>query len=419
MEETHSFIKVGCSDIEGVLRGKYLSEAKFNESGSIGFCNVIFGWDLHDATYSFKGLANEENGYRDAVLSIDLSTHRNLPWMDNEDFYLGDFRNDTQLSVIDPRFTLLNIISEMVGKGFIPVLSQEFEFYNFLQTESGRQPITSGMYGYSVSRLSENKDYFHDILTQLPLAGISIEGFHTETGPGVLECALEKKRGLEAADNAFLFKAFVKEIGKKHGIIPSFMAKWNTQYPGSSGHIHQSIEDEGGKNLFEMKDGKPSGIMEHYLAGQLYCLRELMPFLAPNINSYKRFVKGAWAPVKVDFGVDDRTRAIRLISGTSGARIEHRVPGADVNPYLAMAACLASGFYGIQNKITLDDIKPDSISLPDSLRSAVDILAESKLATELLPEALVQHVVASRYEELNKFNKAITDWELHRYLEII
>ncbi len=212
--------------------------------------------------------------------------------------------------------------------------------------------MTPGMFGYSVLRASQEGSYFHDLFDSLKKFNVPLEGIHTETGPGVYEAAMLYSEVLEAADRAVLFKSGVKEIAHHHGIIASFMAKWNENLPGCSGHVHQSLWSAGKKeNLFYDKKSKTgiSPLMESYIAGQLQCLPYVLPMYAPTINSYKRLVEGAWAPTTLTWAIDNRTTALRVLKGgASSTRLETRVVGSDSNPYLAIAACLASGLYGIK-----------------------------------------------------------------------
>jgi len=236
---------------------------------------------------------------------------------------------------------------------------------------------------------------------------------------------------LEAADRAVVFKSSVKEIAHRHGIIASFMAKWNENLPGCSGHVHQSLWSANGKdNLFVDKKNKTgiSALMESYIAGQLHCLPSILPMYAPTINSYKRLVEGAWAPTTLTWAMDNRTTALRVLAGSAGStRLETRVVGSDSNPYLAMAACLASGLYGIKNKLKLKtpatkgsgyaDTKNGT--LPKNLWEATQNMKESALAKELFGETFVAHFTSTREWEWRQFSKVVTDWELKRYFEII
>jgi glutamine synthetase len=260
---------------------------------------------------------------------------------------------------------------------------------------------------------------------------VPLEGLHTETGPGVYEAAIAYSGVLEAADRAVIFKTGTKEIAYHNGVIATFMAKFNENLPGCSGHVHQSLWDKKStKNLFyDAQDkSKMSDMMRSYIAGQLYCLPFILPMIAPTINSYKRLVEGAWAPTTLTWAVDNRTVALRALPGSSKAtRLETRVVGSDSNPYLAMSACLASGLYGIKNKLKLK--QPATIgngyrdlsngSLPRNLWDATQAMKESKVAKELFGETFVTHFTQTREWEWKQFAKVVTDWELKRYLEII
>jgi glutamine synthetase len=236
---------------------------------------------------------------------------------------------------------------------------------------------------------------------------------------------------LEAADRAVLFKTAVKEIAYRHGIMATFMAKIREDLPGCGGHVHQSLWDKGKKeNLFyEEKDGdKMSATMRSYLAGQLYCLPFILPFFAPTVNSYKRLVEGAWAPTTLTWSIDNRTVALRALpAGKKSCRLETRVMGADVNPYLAMAACLASGLYGIRHQLQLDQppVKGNGYAdssygvLPTTLQEATERMKSSDVATELFGDVFVRHFVQTREWEWRQHLKAVTDWEYRRYFEII
>ena len=287
------------------------------------------------------------------------------------------------------------------------------------------------MFGYSLLRSSLNQPFFEALLKELNQFRIPLEGLHTETGPGVLEAAILYSDPLEAADRGVLFKTAAKEIGYRFGIMPSFMAKWSETLPGCSGHVHQSLwNKEDTNNLFyDSKDPhKMSALFKSYLAGQLHCLPEILPLLAPTVNSYKRLVDGYWAPTKSNWGVDNRTTAFRVIPGSSkSTRLEARVTGSDINPYIALAALLAAGLYGIEKNLTLSTkpivgsayLDKSTERLPRNLQEATKILSDSKLARELLGEVFINHFVKTREWEWRQFQDSVTHWELKRYFEII
>ncbi len=257
--------------------------------------------------------------------------------------------------------------------------------------------------------------------------GIKIEGFHTETGPGVYETAIHYSDALAAADHAALFKTVVKILAQKHGLVATFMAKWNSKLPGCSGHIHQSLADAEGTNLFHAAGGQEgmSDLMRHYMAGQLALMREFAVMFLPTLNSYKRTVPGAWAPTNVTWGLDNRTTALRAIpAGSKVTRVEHRLPGADSNPYLALAASLASGLHGIERRMVLGAPTTNAYSseappLPRTLEKAAALFRSSEAAREYFGADFVEHYAATRRWEVREFRRAVTDWELARYFEII
>lgn len=435
-------VKVAVTDIDGILRGKLVNKQKFLSMMEDGFglCDVVFGWDSNDAAYDNVKFTGWHTGYPDAQVKLDPGTYRKIPWEQDLPLVLGDFCDDTGQSIgVCPRGLLKSIRKACLDSGIQPLFSQEFEWFNFLETPqeledksyTNIRPMTPGMFGYSMLRSSQKSDYFHDLFDLLNKFEVPLEGLHTETGPGVYEAAIVYSDVMEAADRACLFKTGVKEIAYRHGIMASFMAKWNQQYPGCSGHIHQSLWDMDGKNnLFydPQLDNRISRLMEHYLAGQLHCLPHILPMYAPNINSYKRLVEGAWAPTTLTWGFDNRTTALRVINHSEkSTRLETRVAGSDANPYLAMAAALASGLYGIRKELSLEIEatrgngyqQPDHGILPSSLYEASAMMANSDIAKELFSEEFVDHFVQTRLWECRMFAPVVTDWELKRYFEII
>jgi glutamine synthetase len=435
-------VKLAITDIDGILRGKIMSFDKFRsvaESG-FGFCDVVFGWDAADQAYDNASFTGWHTGYPDAKATVDLQTFRQIPWENDIPVFLADFKDGKKAALpVCPRSLLKKINEQAIEAGFISSFSQEFEWFNFINNSeelynskfSALQPMTRGMFGYSVLRASQNSDFFHAIFDGMTKFNVPIEGLHTETGPGVYEAAILYADILEAADRAVLFKAGVKEIAHRHGYIASFMAKVNEQLPGCSGHVHQSLWSTDGKqNLFydKKKTSGMSAVMESYIAGQLYCLPHILPMFAPTVNSYKRLVEGAWAPTTITWAVDNRTTALRALPGSpTSTRLETRVVGSDSNPYLAMAGCLAAGLYGIQQKMKLTipattgsgyANKKNGV-LPANLWEASQAMKQSAVAKELFGTAFVEHFTATREWEWRQFSKKVTDWELQRYLEII
>jgi glutamine synthetase len=289
--------------------------------------------------------------------------------------------------------------------------------------------LTPGMFGYSLLRMNGNRGFFNALMDEMAAFRVPIEGLHTETGPGVYEAAIAFSEALEAADRAILFKTGAKEIGQRFGIMPSFMAKWHQHLPGCSGHIHQSLSD-GSRNLFHDPAGRHgmSAVFESYLAGQIACLMEFAPMFWPTINSYKRLVDGYWAPVKPSWGLDNRTASFRVIAGSAKAsRLETRCPGADVNPYLAMAAVVAAGLHGVEKGLALTALPISGTNAgaegiaraPRTLIETTRAFRQSAIARDWLGDTFVDHFAATREWEWRQWLDGVTDWELKRYFEII
>lgn len=435
------YVKVAIVDIDGVLRGKYLEKTKFLDAAQgdgFGFCDVVFGWDSSDECYDNVSYTGWQSGYPDGSVRIDLSTHRRIPWEDQRDFFLCDYVGSGAGYDVCPRLVLKSVVDRAAEAGYMGKFGLEFEWFNFSETPKSvtdkgfrdLEPLTPGMFGYSLTRQTHNQPFFDALLTDLRAFDVTLEGLHTETGPGVYEAAILYSDAVEAADRATLFKAGTKEIGHRFGILPTFMAKWNTELPGCSGHTHQSLWDADGEaNLFYSAGGdhKMTALFRSYIAGILELLPECVALVAPTVNSYKRLVDGFWAPTKPTWGIDNRTVACRVIAGSSkSTRLEMRVPGSDVNPYLSVAFCLAAGLYGVEHEL---ELRPASIGsayldesverLPRNLSAATDRLAGSKVARELFGDGFIDHYCATREWEWRKFQDSVTDWELQRYFEII
>lgn len=432
-------VKVGGYDIDGILRGKYLALEKFWGAleEPIGFCDVVFGWDAADSLYDNARVTGWHTGYPDTCARIDPTTYRVLPWEPDTAAFLMDFvQHDGSPHPACPRGVLQRVISRANALGYQPVLAAEFEFFVFRETPQslhakgfrGLEPLSPGMFGYSWVREGQNADFCHAVLDELEKFDIPIEGLHTETGPGVYEAAIRYDDALRAADKAALFKTALKQLAARHGYCVTFMAKWNALLPGSSGHLHQSLWKDG-KNVFydPTSDSKLSAIAKHYLGGQVTLMPELTALVSPTVNSYKRYVPGVWAPLNASWGVENRTCAIRAIpGGPKSTRVEHRQPAADINPYLAMAATLAAGLWGIEHSAPLPaptrgdaSARADLVPLPRTLREATHLLGASSSAPALLGEAFVDHYVRTRDWECRQYERAVTEWELGRYFEAV
>jgi glutamine synthetase len=429
-------VKLGVFDIDGVLRGKHVSVEKFLSAmdTGVGFCDVIFGWDIGDVLYDNVKFTGWHSGYPDLVARADWESFRMIPWEPGTAFFLLDLCNSNgEPILLAPRQLLDHVIRQAEQRGYTGRFSAEYEFWFFRETcHSLREkqfrnlvPLTPGMFGYSVLRASANSGLVLDVIDQLAAFRIPLEGFHTETGPGVYEAAITVDAPLEAADRAALFKTAVKEIASRHELVPTFMAKWSADLPGSSGHIHQSLWSDG-VNSFYGGDHQMSDTMRHYIGGLVANIPELMAMLCPTINSYKRTVPGTWAPINATWGVDNRTTAVRALPARAkSSRVELRLTGADINPYLAMAASLAAGLDGVERKLEPPPATTNAYessgaaALPRTLAEAAGLFRSSTLARRWFGDEFVEHYAATREWEVRQFDKAVTDWELARYFEAI
>ena len=433
-------VQVAVTDIDGVLRGKYLHRDKFEAAveGGFGFCDVVFGWDMMDCVYDNTIVIGWQHGFPDAMVRLDAATARRVPWDDDVPFFLGEFV-DAQGGPhpVCPRQVLKRVLARAAKLGLQPMCGLEFEWFNFAETpHSWTQkkgvdptPLTPGMFGYSLLRANANRGFFNALMDQLLAFRVPIEGLHTETGPGVYEAAIQFSDALECADRGVLFKTGAKEIGAQFGIMPSFMAKWSQQYPGCSGHLHQSLSD-GKKNVFYDAKGRAgmSRLFESFLAGQIAVLMEFAPMFWPTINSYKRLVDGFWAPVKPTWAIDNRTASFRVIPGSAkSTRLETRCPGADINPYLAVAALLAAGLHGVEQNLKLTAAPITGTNkggeniprAPRSLKETTEIFRRSDTARDWLGDIFVDHFACTRDWEWRQWQDGVTDWELKRYFEIV
>lgn len=430
--------KVGVFDLDGILRGKYLSRDKFESAAQsgLGFCDVIFGWDCADAVYDNVRFTGPHTGYPDGFARIDLGTKRSVPWEDSTDLYLLDmFTASGERLPIAPRSVMQRVLDAVNQAGFEARLAAEYEFFLFEETPhslaeksyTGLKNLSPGMFGYSILRASAQAPLMHDLLDQMAAFDVELEGLHTETGPGVYEAAIAVDTALAAADKGALFKTAVKEIAMRHGLMACFMAKWNATMPGSGGHIHQSLWDATTRqNVFVRPDGSMADPMRHYIAGLLERLPELMVLYCPTVNSYKRLVPGAWAPINATWGVDNRTVAVRALpGGVKSGRVEMRVPGADANSYLSMAAALASGLDGMTRRLNPPEPTVNAYKvgparpLPSNLLEATWLFRESAFARRAFGDEFVDHYAATREWEWRQYEKSVSTWELERYFEAI
>jgi glutamine synthetase len=432
--------KIGVFDIDGILRGKYVNREKLRSAvdKGFGFCDVVLGWDAHDELYERVEVSGWHTGYRDAPVRLDLSSLRAIPFEEDTLLLIGSFGGD--YAAVCPRMTLGRTLSRAREMGFEVNAAFEYEFFVFDESpqsvrEKGYRdlrPVTPGMFGYSVLRNSVHAEFYHDLMDMMEGLDCELEGLHTETGPGVIEAAIRYTAGLAAADRAAIFKTFTKVFAQRSDLMATFMAKWSNDYPGQSGHLHLSLaRTEDGSNAFHDPgaDDGMSETMRRFVAGQVRYMPELLSMVCSTVNSYRRLVPGLWAPTASNWGVENRTCAVRVIPGSdSSQRSEYRVAPADANPYLAQAAALASGLRGIEEGLELgpavagnayEDPDAQAHPLPTSLRDAADRLDASAMARESFGDPFVDHFVATRRWEDDHFRKQVSDVDLARYFEII
>jgi glutamine synthetase len=405
--------------------------------GGFGFCDVVLGWDSNDQLYDNVTYTGWHTAYPDAPVRIVPESCRELPLEGNALFFLAEFAPPAD--AICPRGVLARTIERARKLGFDPYSALEYEFFLFEETpHSVREknyrnlkPITPGFFGYSVLRNSVWSEFHGELLGLCEAMDMPIEGLHTETGAGVMEAAIGVDKTLAAADKAALFKTFTKVFAEKKGVMATFMAKWSRDWPGQSGHIHLSLKDKKGGSAFH--DPKAahgmSKLMRHFVAGQQALMGECLAMVAPTVNSYTRLIPGFWAPTHATWGVENRTCALRVIPGSpKSQRVEYRIAAADGNPYLALAAALGSGLWGIENELepgpaidgnSYAKTHPKKLDLPTTLWDAAQRLKASKPARALYGDAFVEHYAATREWEEREARKQITDWQLQRYFEII
>jgi glutamine synthetase len=432
-------VKVGVFDNDGVLRGKYVDRDKFFAAldRGLGFCDVVLGWDSNDQQYDNVSFTGWHTAFPDAQVRLLPQSCRALPLEGEMLLFLGEFSGTAE--EVCPRAVLRRVLQRASAMGYGALAAAEFEFFIFSETPDsvrdkgyrGLKNLTPGYFGYSILRSGVHVELYQALLQLGADMRMPIEGLHTETGPGVIEAALHYTEALEAADRAALFKTFVKVLAQRRGLMATFMAKWSQGLPGQSGHLHLSLLREDGSAVFydEHKPQTISDELRWFVGGQQALMPELLAMVACTVNSYSRLVPGYWAPTAATWGVENRTCALRVIQGgPTGQRVEYRIAAADINPYLAIAAAIGSGLWGIEHRIEPDEpitgnayacSLPAKRQLPRTLDEAAHRLARSKAAQQLFGAAFVAHFAASREWEEREFRRAVTDWELARYFEII
>jgi glutamine synthetase len=423
------------TDMQGRLQGKRLSAefflAEVTDHLAEG-CNYLLAVDVDMNTVDGYEMSSWESGYGDFVLVPDLSTLRFLPWHEATVLVLADLAwLDGRPVVASPRQILKAQTTRLAERGWQAMAGTELEFVVYKDTyeeaaaKQYRDLVPANLYNvdYSIIGTSRIEPLLRKIRNGMAGAGMYVESAKGECNLGQHEIAFRYAEAVTTCDNHSLYKTGAKEIADQEGMSITFMAKPN-QREGNSCHIHLSLRDNDGRSVLA-GDG-PYGLSkagEHFIAGQLAAMREFALCYAPNINSYKRYVPGSFAPTSVRWGVDNRTCAIRLVGHGPGLRGENRVPGGDVNPYLAVAAMIAAGLHGIDNELPLEEAHQGNAytdtgpRVPHTMRDALDLWEKSELAEAAFGAEVRAHYANYARVELAAFDAAVTDWELHRSFE--
>ena len=431
-------VLVAAIDMQGRLMGKRFEAHFFIDGGyeETHCCNYLLAVDMEMTTVQGYKSSNWQTGYGDFVMKPDMTTLRPLPWLPGTALVLADLLDHHHHPVPhSPREILKQQVARARALGFEPMMATELEFYLFENSyESlrdtgcrGLQPISAYNEDYHIFQTTKEEEVLRAIRNGLYGAGIPIENSKGEADAGQEEVNYRYSDALDTADNHSIVKHGIKEIAWTKGRSVTFMAKYDHRKAGSSSHVHQSLWTRDGKAAFaDMGDQHGmSDLMKHYMAGQLAHAREITAFLAPYVNSYKRFTKGMFAPTKAVWSADNRTAGFRVCGLQSKAiRVECRIPGSDINPYLTCAALLAAGLAGIEGKMVLEpEMKGDMYAagnvreIPHTLREAADLLTGSKMLRKAFGDDVIDHYRHNAQWEISETDRVVTDFEIQRLLE--
>jgi len=422
-------------DMQGRLQGKRFAAPFFLdevlEHGTEG-CNYLLAVDADMNTVDGYAMSSWDRGYGDFALHPDLATLRRVPWNEGTALLIADLAwNDGSPVVAAPRQILRRQLERLAALGYTAQVGTELEFIVFKDTyeqawDSGYRGLTpANQYNidYSVLGTGRIEPLLRRIRNEMRGAGLTVESAKGECNPGQHEIAFRYDEALVTCDQHAIYKTGAKEIASQEGVSLTFMAKYNER-EGNSCHIHLSLTDADGANAMAGDgDGGMSEVMRHFLAGQLAALRDFSLLYAPNINSYKRFQPGSFAPTAVAWGHDNRTCALRVVGHGRSTRFENRLPGGDVNPHLAVAGLVAAGLYGIERKLELPEACPGNAytaayeHVPTTLREAAELWENSPIARAAFGDEVVEHYRNMARVELEAFDAAVTDWELRRSFE--
>ena len=428
-------VVVAITDMQGRLQGKRIDSRHFlNEVVAHGTegCNYLLAVDVEMNTVEGYQISSWERGYGDFVMVPDFTTLRRIPWQPGTAMLLADVQwLDGSPVVESPRQILRRQLDRLAERGWLASVGTELEFIVFedsyesawQQRYAGLTPANQYNADYSILATSRIEPLLRAIRLGMRGAGMQVESAKGECNLGQHEIAFKYDDALATCDNHVIYKTGAKEIAAQHGSSVTFMAKYNER-EGNSCHIHLSLRTPDGEPVFAGdRPGGVSELFEQFVAGQLAGLRELSYFFAPNINSYKRFQPGSFAPTAVQWGVDNRTCAIRAVGHGSSLRFENRLPGGDVNPYLAVAAMIAAGLHGVDNGLSPGEplagnaYTGDAPRVPATLRAAAELWQGSEIARAAFGDAVVEHYANTARVELAAFDAAVTDWERIRSFE--
>ena len=425
-------VHIGMVDPEAEFRDKLVSAEKAVKLDDTGypFCEVLYFWDIAEKTY-------KDGAFVDRPAKLFADTVRTYPFAQASAICLADFTGP--FGQRSPRNVCLRLIAEAAEMGFDVFSAFEFEFFVFDETpESLRakkyrdlKPFAPGNRTYSLQTSAMHGDLLEGLDDTMKTMGIGLDAIHTELGPGCFEAPLTYAKGMKSPDDAMLFKNFAKAYFSRNDLTASFMSKLSPSLSGQSGHLHVSLRDRGGNPVFSKPDA-PDGLSataRHFIGGLVKLMPELLAVCSSTVNAYKRMVPGAWAPTASNWGVQNRTAAVRVINDVPEAtRVEFRVPSADTNPYLALALCLGAGLYGIRNEIAPPAGSDENFyastpstetAFPRDLGEAAARLDRSTVARDIFGADFVQWFVGARQFEYAEYQRHVSEWEIRRYLGVV
>jgi len=430
---------VAAIDMQGRLMGKRFHAAHFLNGGwqETHCCNYLLATDMEMITVPGYAASSWEKGYGDYVMKPDLATLRRVPWLEGTALVLCDLLDHHTHEEVahSPRAILKRQVERARKMGFSAMMATELEFFVFdnsyeeLRDSGFRDPRLISAYNedYHIFQTTKEEPLMRALRNGLYGAGILVENTKGEAEAGQAEVNIRYAAALDTADGHVITKAAAKEIAHAHGKSVTFMAKYDHNRAGSSSHVHQSLWTQDGEPAFvdAADEHGMSALMKHYMAGQLAHARDITLFLAPYVNSYKRFCVGMFAPTKAVWSADNRTAGFRVCGeGTKAVRVECRIGGADLNPYLACAALLAAGLDGVENKMELEpELRGDMYGaegareIPKTLREAAELAAGSDFLRSALGAEVVEHYVHAARWEISEHDRVVTDWEVQRGLE--